>query len=215
MSIRGILFDNDGTLVDTQELILSSFRYATEQVLGQSIPDSVLMKGVGTPLETQMATFSDDAQVQSELSRVYRMHNHAHHDQEVALFPDILEGLTSLQGAGVAMGVVTAKRHELAWRGLDIVGAAPYLQCLVGADDCALSKPDPAPIVEGLRQLGLSPQDCFYVGDSPFDIQAGNAAGCPTVAVLWGMFSEADLRAEHPTHVVASFNDLVKLALEC
>ena len=145
--------------------------------------------------------------------RVYREHNHAIHDEVVRLFPGVEQGLGQLQDAGLALGVVTAKRHALAWRGLEITGAAPYLQCLVGADDCALNKPDPAPIRQGLELLGLSAQECWYVGDSPFDIQAGNAAGCEPVAALWGMFSEDDLRACSPTYMARTFDELVSLAL--
>ena len=208
MPIRGILFDNDGTLVDTHDLILASFHHAVRTVLGRDFPDSVLMAKVGIPLDDQMRDYSDDPATQAELSRVYREHNHAHHDQEIALFPGVGEGLARLDASGMAMGVVTAKRHELAWHGLDILGAAVHLRCLVGCDDCATSKPDPAPVLMACELLDLAPAECLYVGDSPYDIQAGNAAGCPTVAVLWGMFGEDVLRAEDPTHVIRSFDEL-------
>ena len=69
------------------------------------------------------------------------------------------------------MGVVTSKMHALAWRGLQVVGAAPYLGCLIGADDCAKHKPDPAPILLGCERMGAQPEECVYVGDSPFDMR--------------------------------------------
>lgn len=208
---KGILFDNDGTLVDTHDLILSSFRYATQTVLGHALPDDVLMAKVGTPLAEQMKDFSNDPTVQEELLRVYREHNHRVHDQAISLFPDVLDGLREAHGRGVRMGVVTAKLHALAWHGLEITGAAPYLDVLVGADDCPAFKPDPAPVRTGAAQLDLQPEQCLYVGDSPFDMQAGNAAGCTTVAVLWGMFSEERLRAEEPAYVISSFDELLAL----
>lgn len=211
MAIRGILFDNDGTLVDTHDLILESFRYTLKAVLGAEPSDEEIMRGVGTPLAAQMATFSDNRQIQEELLRVYREHNHAHHDQTIAAFPGVVDGLARLHDRGIVIGVVTAKMHALAWHGLEIVGAAPYLSCLIGADDCALSKPDPAPIAQAVTLLGLAPEECLYVGDSPYDIQAGNAAGCITVAVLWGMFSEGVLQAENPAHVITSFSELEAL----
>lgn len=214
MAIRGILFDNDGTLVDTYDLILASFRHATETVLGKQFAERELMRGVGTPLDDQMRTLADEPRLQQELSRVYREHNHAVHDEAVTVFPGVLDGLSRLDAAGFALGVVTAKRHALAQRGLEIVGAAPYLRCLVGADDCAINKPDPAPIVLGAELLGLPAAECLYVGDSPFDIQAGNAAGCATVAVLWGMFDAEELHAENPTYEVATFAELEALAFE-
>ena len=210
--IRGMLFDNDGTLVDTYDLILASFRHSTKAVLGKELPEEVLMEGVGTPLATQMQGFTDDPALQQRLLESYREHNHRVHDQVIALFPDVLEGLKRLHNAGIRMGVVTAKMHDLAWRGLEITGAAPYMDCLIGADDCARSKPDPAPILAGADALGLNPVECLYVGDSPYDIQAGNAAGCPTVAVLWGMFSRDVLEKQRPTFTITRFDELYELA---
>ena len=213
MAIRGILYDNDGTLVDTHDLILSSMRYATRAVLGRVLPDERLMAKVGTPLDDQLLDFADgDAQLGDELQRVYREHNHAHHDGEVKAFAGVVDGLVELHAAGFKMGVVTAKRHWLAQRGLEIVGAWPYLDCLVGADDCPNSKPLPDPIIMAASRLGLAPDECIYLGDSPFDVQAGKAAGCMTVAALWGMFSADILAAELPDSACASFADFVDFA---
>ena len=211
--IRGVLFDNDGTLVDTYNLLLTSYRYATKQVLSKDFSDEKLMAGVGTPLEVQACSFTDDPAVQEELVRVYREYNHAIHDDVVKAFPGMLETLAHLHAAGVKLGVVTAKRHALAWRGLEIVGAVPYLEGLIGPDDCPVSKPDPTSVLMGAEMLGLAPEECLYVGDSPFDIQAGNAAGCPTVAVTWGMFDEDVLRAEKPTYVINTFEELEALCM--
>ena len=208
--VKGILFDNDGTLVDTYALILTSFQHATRTVLEREIPEESLMAKVGQPLAEQMWDFTDEPEVQQELLRVYREFNHAHHDGEIRAFDGVLEGLRALREAGFSLGVVTSKMHWLAWRGLEVVGAAPYLQCCVGADDCAQFKPNPAPVVAGAGSLGLSPEECVYVGDSPFDIAAGNAAGCKTVAALWGMFPREVLAAEAPTYFCESFADLVR-----
>ncbi len=211
--IRGILFDNDGTLVDTYDLILASFRHAVGQVLGCELPEEVLMHKVGQPLAEQVRDFSDDPAAQAELLRVYREYNHAHHDQGAPAFPDVLDGLDRLQRAGFLLGVVTSKMHWLAWRGLTIAGATPYLQCCIGADDCPKFKPDPDPLVMGAHALGLQPEQCLYVGDSPFDIAAGNAAGCQTVAALWGMFPREVLAAENPTYFCNTFTDFVNMML--
>lgn len=209
--IRGILFDNDGTLVDTQQLILSSFQHATKTVLGKIIPDDVLMKKVGQPLAVQMWDFTDNADTQQELLRVYREFNHACHDEAVRAFPGVISGLATLQKRGYKLGIVTGKMHWLAWRGLEIVGAAPYLDCCIGPDDCPKHKPDPEPIIAGAEALGLKPSECVYVGDSPYDIAAGNAAGCQTVACLWGMFSKESLAAENPTFACENFQELLEL----
>lgn len=215
MAIRGILYDNDGTLVDTHDLILSSMRYTMETVLGKQLPDEELLRGVGTPLDDQLLELAQgDEGLGAELARVYRAHNEARHDAAVKLFDGVAEGLRVLSDAGFRMGVVTAKRHALAQRGLEITGAWQYLDCLVGADDCPRAKPDPDPIVMAADVLGLESRECLYVGDSPFDMQAGNAAGSISVAALWGMFPREVLAAENPAHECASFSELVEYAFK-
>ena len=213
MSVQGILFDNDGTLVDTHDLILSSMRHATRAVLGRVMPDEQLMAKVGIPLADQMMDFASSIEQRDELLRVYREHNHAHHDAAVRLFPGVLEGLQTLAAAGIVMGVVTSKKAPLATKGLQITGAWPYMNCLVGPDDCENAKPHPDPVLKGVELLGLEPSSCAYVGDSPFDIQSGNAAGLMTIAVTWGMFSAESLAQEHPDYMFGTFADLVDWAL--
>ena len=214
MALQGIMFDNDGTIVDTYDLILSSMHYATETVLGREFSDDELMALVGTPLETQMAHFAKgDEALRVELTRVYRTHNHEHHDAMVSLYDGVAEGLAELKAHGLPLAVVTSKRHGLAQRGLEIVGVWQYFDFLIGTDDCETSKPDPGPILLGTQHMGLDPKDCMYVGDSPFDIKAGNAAGCTTMAALWGMFSEEELSKEMPDYACASFLEFVELAL--
>ncbi|MBQ6391656.1 MAG: HAD-IA family hydrolase [Eggerthellaceae bacterium] len=214
MTLRGILFDNDGTLVDTHDLILSSMRHTTRVVLGHQLPDEQLMAKVGIPLADQMMDFASSIEQRDELLRVYREHNHAHHDAAITAFPAVLDGVRQLADAGFKMGVVTSKKAPLATRGLQITGIWPYMDCLVGPDDCQKAKPEPDPILLGADMLGLEPAECMYVGDSPFDIHAGNAAGCTTVAALWGMFAADELEAEKPGYSFESFEDFADWALQ-
>ena len=197
--IKGVLFDNDGTLVDTRDLILASMHHATKVVLGREYSEEEYMAGVGTPLESQMLDFANgDQTVADRLTSVYREHNHAAHDRMIGKFDGIADTLSKLKAAGVSLGVVTSKRHALAWHGLEITGLSGYFDFLIGPDDCAEHKPKPGPILEGCKRMGLDPSECVYVGDSPYDIQAGNAAGCATAAVLWGVFPREALAADAP-----------------
>lgn len=207
-ALDAVLFDNDGTLVDTHDLLLDSFRHATKSVLGRTIPDERLMAKVGQPLSVQMWDFTDDEAVHDELLRVYRAFNESAHDERISLFPGTREALESLRDAGFSLGVATSKMHPLAQRGLEVLGIAEFFDCIVGADDCVRHKPDPEPVILGARLLGVEARRCAFVGDSPFDIQAGNAAGMHTAAVLWGMFDEDVLRAETPGVVCGRFDDL-------
>ena len=173
-----ILFDLDGTLLDTHDMILESMQYTINEVDGQNQNDEKLMAGVGTPLLDQMLHFT--------------------------------EALGMLSQAGCRMGVVTSKRHWLAQRGLEICGLDSFFEFLVGSDDWPEHKPAPGPILHGCELLGIAPAQCTYIGDSPFDIQAANAAGCQSVTALWGMFTEEELAACKPDLSVHSLQDFVK-----
>ena len=204
-----VLFDNDGTLVDTYDLILESFHHAVRNVLGHDIADEKLMAKVGQPLATQMWDFTDDSAVHEELLLTYREFNHRIHDDRVSLFPGVREGLERLREEGFKMSVVTSKMSPLARRGLEVLEVAEFFDCLVGADSCSKHKPDPDPILMGCDLLGATPESCVYVGDSPYDLQASNAAGTLSVAALWGMFDEDALCAENPCLACSDFSGMV------
>lgn len=209
--MKAVLFDLDGTLLDTYDLILASFRYATSAVLGTTIPDDVLMRKVGQPLAVQMEDFTEDSVVQRELLRVYREHNALVHDDLVGVFPGTIPLLESLRSTGIPMGIVTSKRHATAMQGLSRFELEGFFEFLIGSDDWPEHKPHPGPVMQGCDRLGLSCDQCLYVGDSPFDIQAGNAAGCMTAAALWGMFSRASLAKESPNFLCAESSDVLVL----
>ena len=209
--IHAVLFDLDGTLIDTYDMILASFRHATRTVLGKVVPDETLMRKVGQPLAVQMWDFADGQAMHDELMGVYREHNERVHDELIRVFPGTAPALDRLKEMGAPLGVVTSKRHEAAVRALDCFDLAGYFEFVLGPDDWPEHKPDPGPVLHGCDLLGRAPWECLYVGDSPFDMQAGNGAGCPTAAALWGMFPRATLVAEHPTFLCADIGEVPAL----
>ena len=209
--VKAVLFDLDGTLLDTYQLILDSMRYTIRTELGLEYSDEQLMAKVGQPLAVQMTDFAPDPRVADVLVETYREYNETLHDKVVRAFDGIPEVLAALKGVGLALGVVTSKRHELAQRGLDITGLSQYLDFVVGPDDWPEFKPAPGSVLYGCRLAGCDPRECVYVGDSPFDIQAGNGAGCFTIAALWGMFPEETLRGQAPSFVCAQPTDILSL----
>lgn len=112
--LKAVLFDNDGTLVDSHDLILASFRYAGPAVLGRQLSDEEYLQKVGQPLSVQVRDFTDDPQLQERFCEAYRAHNKTVHDQMIKAFPGTVEALAKLASAGLNLGVVTSKCHEVA-----------------------------------------------------------------------------------------------------
>jgi len=207
--VRALLFDLDGTLIDTVALILSSFRYATAEVLGAPLPDEVLMRNVGVPLAVQMREIAPDHA--EELLRVYREHNSRIHDDMVAEYPGTRETLEKLAGLGFPMGVVTSKGTPMARRGLDAFGLADFFEVVVTSDDVERHKPDPFPLRYASDLMGVPATDALYLGDSPHDISAARAAGSVPVAALWGAFGPEAVLEPGPEYALRTITELPEL----
>jgi pyrophosphatase PpaX len=203
-----VLFDLDGTVIDSGAIILASMRHAATTVLGQEFPEDRLMAAVGGPgLEAQMEAL-DPARV-DELVRVYREHNEPLHDTlECCLGME--DVLVRLKEEGRRLGIVTAKRRstvELAFAKLPI---GHFFETVVGGDETARHKPDPEPLLLALERLGAGAGDAAYVGDSPFDIRAAKAGGLHAVAVTWGRIHPRErLEREEPDAVVDTAEELL------
>jgi pyrophosphatase PpaX len=211
--LRAALFDFDGTLVDTTELIYQSMRHATGEVLKRDLPREILLANVGQPLPRQMELI--DTERAEALLESYRLHNEEHHDALIEEFPGVEESLARLGSAGVRVGVVTSKRRfsvEMALQSFP--GLGEVVDRFVTIEDTAEHKPHPAPLLEALESLGgISPGEATYVGDSPFDVAAAKAAGITSVAVSWGAFSEDTLREAEPDYLVGDIGSAVDVLL--
>ena len=201
-----ILFDLDGTLIDTVELIYQSFVYATRTVLGRTYDRRRLLRNIGRPLLTQMSYFSRDRA--AELVAAYNQFNQRHHDEMIKPYPDTAAVLAQLKSHRYPLGVVTSKARELARRGLDCAGLSKYIDRLIAMEDTEKHKPDPEPITTALAAFAVTPAAALFIGDSPFDMQAGRAAGTRTAAALWGPFPETELKAKQPDILLRSIKEL-------
>jgi pyrophosphatase PpaX len=192
------LFDFDGTLVDSEELILESFRHATREVLGETPPDDVFRAGIGLTLEQQVSHLAGDRA--GELFDVYVRHNQAVHATLLRSFDGINDMLVRLDASGARIGIVTAKLRDTLELGIDTVGFDRALfEVTVAKEDTGQHKPHPAPLLLALDALGAAPAEAVYVGDSPFDLRAAHAAGTTSAAALWGrIFPREALLAERP-----------------
>ena len=212
--LSAALFDFDGTLVDTTEMIYQGMRHATTSVLGRDdFTREQLLANVGQPLPRQMEIL--DAEKSELLLASYRDHHEENHDDLIAEFPGIPESLQRLRDAGIKVAVVTSKRRRSVEMALEALpGLDLVVDRFVTLEDTTEHKPDPEPLLRGLELVGNVPKDeSVYVGDSPFDVQAAKAAGLRSVAVSWGAFSEETLRQAEPDHLVADIDAAVDLLL--
>jgi pyrophosphatase PpaX len=211
--LRAVLFDFDGTLVDTTDLIYQSMRHASGEVLGREISREVLMANVGQPLPRQMELLS--AEHAEALLDSYRLHNEENHDALIKEFPGVEKALGRLRAAGVGVAVVTSKRRFSVGMALkSFPGLGEVVDQWVTMEDTEQHKPRPEPLLKGLELLGDIPrEEAAYVGDSPFDVAAARAAGVASVAVSWGAFTEEALRAAEPDHLAPDIDSAVAVLL--
>jgi pyrophosphatase PpaX len=201
-----VLFDLDGTLIDSGAIILASFRHATRTVLAREIPDAELAALVGgSNIHDQMRAI--DAERVEELVRVYREHNEPLHD-DLEAFEGIEMVLAELKGQGRRLGIVTAKRRKTVDLAFAVLPLERYFDVVVTSDMTERHKPDPEPVLTAIELLGATVAATAFVGDSPFDVGAGKAAGVFTVAVAWGNIhpaehlDEADVLVDSPRELL-------------
>ena len=212
-----VLFDLDGTVVDTVELIVLSFRHAVRTVLGEDLPDEYITAGVGQPLMTQMERLSPEHA--QELYDVYREYNHRRHDELIRGFGGVAEALAALRSAGRRLGIVTSTSRDTTAMAFAAVGMRDAFDVVVTATDTQAHKPSAEPILLCLERLAARPQattpalPAIYIGDSPVDIEAGKAAGIATAAVAWGVFGREALLEAGPDFWLQRPDELVDLCL--
>ncbi len=237
-----VIFDLDGTVVDTVELIRDSFRHSVRTVLGRDLPDEHILAGVGQPLMTQMRRLSEEHA--QELYDVYREYNHRRHDELIRGYDGMRELLEGLRAAGRRLGIVTSKSRDTTQMAFAAVRPRRVLrrrghgerlrraQALAGAAAALPRAPRGAHAAVGVgggepdegsagasESGGTGASDRghrrpIYVGDSPVDIVAGRAAGMATAAVDWGVFGREELLAVEPDFYVATPAELLALCLD-
>lgn len=205
MSRHAVLFDFDGTLADTVPLIVASYRHALTRPDSQVPQEAVIRSWIGRPLLETLETHRPGEG--ALLVERYREHNIAHHDTLIAVVPGAADLVAELQASGLPLGVVSSKRADMVRQGMRVT-ELPHVDVVVGLLETTAHKPDPAPLLEGARRLGVDPADCVYVGDAVVDVQAARAAGMAAVAVTWGAGEAGALQAEGPDALVRDVDEL-------
>ena len=213
MALTTFLFDLDGTIIDSIELILRSYRHTMElhRCNEPMPPDDMWIKGLGTPLWTQFGQITEDKAEIEAMVQTYRTYNLTHHDALVKPYEGVVDEIRRIKQAGKRLGVVTSKLRDGAMRGIRISGLDDVFDIIVGCDDVKNFKPHPEPVLKAVDELGVAKESTVFVGDSRHDMECGRAAGVKTAAVLWGPFDRAHLEDLDPDYWLEKPEDLRQL----
>lgn len=209
--IRAVLWDFDGTLADTTEIIMRSFRHTMTMHLGEAPPDAEWLSGFGMTLETQIARFARTPGEERAMLDTYRTFQAECHDELFRPFAGAVATVAELAGRGIALAIVTSKHREGALRGMDLCGLVDHFPVIVTPEDVRHPKPHPEPVTRALVELGVDARDSLFVGDSPHDIAAGRDAGVRTVAAAWGPFPRRVLESAGPWRIAQQPEDVLAL----
>ncbi|ASN04751.1 pyrophosphatase PpaX [Virgibacillus necropolis] len=205
MKIHTILFDLDGTLIDTNELIIASFLHTFEHYK-LPITREETLPFIGPTLK---ATFDKVDPTKSEdMIQVYRDHNLYHHDNYVNAYPFVVETLKRLKEKDIKLGIVTTKMRTGTNMGLKLVGLDKLFDTVITLDDVTNAKPHPEPIVKAMNELGADATSTLMVGDNFHDIEAGQNAGVQTAGVAWTIKGRETLEKLNPTYMLEDMRDL-------
>lgn len=208
-TINTVLFDLDGTLINTIDLILASFTETLNHYYPGQYKREDMLKFIGPPLVDSFRAI-DESRV-DEMVAYYREYNMAHHDALVKEYEGVLETVQALQAAGYKLGIVTTKLRVSVLKGLLIGKLDSFFDVVVTLDDVSNAKPDPEPIHLALQQLQSKPEEAIMVGDSSHDILAGQNAGTLTAGVAWTIQGKEKLASYKPDYMLDNMRDLLHI----
>lgn len=208
--INTILFDLDGTLIDTNELIISSFLHTLEKYFpGQYQRREDVYPFMGPSLYESFGKLNPEKM--EEMVTEYRSYNHANHDLLVKEFAGVNETIATLKEQGYKLGIVSTKIYDTVVRGLKLTKLDPYFDTIVTLDHVSKAKPDPEAIFKALGELGSTPEQAMMVGDNYHDILAGKNAGTKSVGVAWSVKGRDFLEQFKPDYMLDEMPDLLKI----
>ncbi len=206
-----VLFDLDGTLIDSADLIVDSYQHAfrTHGLAMRSRTE--ILAGMGTPLRTVFGAMTTDESAIDQWIATYRAYNLLHHDARVQAYPGVVEMIGQVRDCGCRLGLVTSKNRSGALRGLALIGLGDAMDVIVGADDVQHPKPHAEPVERALELLAMPASSCLFVGDSHHDVACGRSAGVRTAGITWGPFDRRHLEAVSPDYYCDAPADIVRI----
>lgn len=209
MKINTVLFDLDGTLVNTNDLILASFQHTMKHYIPEKAETFDITPYIGQPLIDIFKSIDEERA--DDMLQMYRKHNAENHDLLIKEYDGVYEAVKALKERGVKLGVVTNKVHHMAVRGLKVTRLHSFFDVVVGFDDVIRGKPHAEPIMKALENLNSTPESALMVGDSQFDVQAGKNAGTYTACVGWSLRGQEIIQQLKPDYVVHHMSEVVEI----
>ncbi|RDU37679.1 pyrophosphatase PpaX [Neobacillus piezotolerans] len=207
--IDTILFDLDGTLIDTNDLIINSFMHTLNRYYPNKYTRDDVLPFMGPTLRETFEPMNPEAV--EEMIATYRDFNHANHDLLVKEFTGVFETVKALKEGGYKLGIVTTKMHDVVLKGLKLSKLDQFFDVIIALDHVTNAKPDPEPIMLALEQLGSKPETAIMVGDNYHDILAGKNAGTKTAAVAWSLKGREYLEKFEPDFMLESMADILEI----
>jgi len=207
--IKGILFDLDGTLINTNMLIINSFKYVFKENLDLIVEDNEIVQYFGEPLTYTMAKYTKDRV--EELVQKYVEYSLSIHDEYTESFKGVEEGLIILREKGYKLAIVTSKRRTTALRGLRLFDLEKYFEVIVSPEDTEKHKPEGEPVLKACELLKLEPDEVLMVGDSHNDILCGKNAGAKTCLVKYTALPLEKLLEHKPDYVIDSVEEILNV----
>lgn len=205
--IDTILFDLDGTLINTIDLILDSFLHTMEKFFPGKYKREDVISFIGPPLSETFHKLDPDKM--EEMTVTYRKYNHAMHDELVKEYEGVYETLETLDEKGYKMAIVTTKKRETAIKGMKLMGIDKFFDVVISLDEVINYKPHPEPLEKALEALGSSPETALMVGDSKHDILGGKNTGTMTAGVAWTIQGKDALQAYEPDIMLETMTELL------
>ncbi|MGI6203667.1 MAG: HAD-IA family hydrolase [Anaerovoracaceae bacterium] len=207
--IKAVLYDFDGTLADTNDLIVNSWQHVYETLEGEKHPVDEIYATFGEPLRDSMAAAFPDWDT-DEVVDIYRQYQYKIFDGQIRMCKNAYMMVTMVKAAGIKSAVVTARLKYTTMRGLKIFGLDDFFDAVVTREDVEKSKPDPESALKALEIIGAAPEEALMLGDTIHDIRCAHNAGVTAVLANWGMSSTGkDAEGEDAPDFV--INDPVEL----
>ncbi|MDQ0159623.1 pyrophosphatase PpaX [Alkalibacillus salilacus] len=209
MTIKTLLFDLDGTLIDSNDLIVESFRYTLKKHTDRDYSRDEILPFIGPPLRDTMEKI-DPNQV-DELMTTYREHNLSNHDAYIKMYDGVYEAIRELHEDGYPMAIVTTKIQSSAQKGLELTGLDEFFDVIIGLDNVEEAKPSADPVLRGMRALNGEAASTIMIGDNSHDIEAGQNAGVKTAAVGWAAKGHDYVQSFNPDYILDDMSDLLDI----